>query len=204
LTNGYYDHIVAAMKSGKATAEQMGQMVAASPWGTHAGVLNVLRSSHIPVVSGQQQQPQPASAGNVPAANVGRWVTMSSGADRAGMPTQPMVLQFVSQVAQVFGQRLTIGTGSNHHKYVLGEGSTISDHWYGDAADIPMTGASLTRLGQDALIAAGANPGWARKQTGGVFNVNGYNILFNTSVGGNHYNHLHVGLGRRQGSRRRG
>jgi hypothetical protein len=140
--------------------------------------------------------------GKVPPANVGRWVTVAAGADRQGMPTQPMVMQFVSQVAQVFGQRLTIGTGSNHHKYVLGEGNTISDHWYGDAADIPMTGSSLTRLGQDALIAAGANPAWARKQTGGVFNVNGYNILFNTHVGGNHFNHLHVGLGRRPGSRR--
>jgi predicted Zn-dependent protease len=36
----------------------------------------------------------------------------------------------------------------------------------------------------------------ARKQTGGVFNIGGYNILFNTHVGGNHFNHLHIGLGR--------
>ena len=101
-----------------------------------------------------------------------------------------MVLQLPSN-----GSPLTIGTGSNHHEFVSGT-NRRSDHWFGDAADVPMSGQNLTRLGQDALIAAGMDPAQARKQTGGVFNVGGYNILFNTNVGGNHYNHLHVGLGR--------
>jgi hypothetical protein len=204
LTNGYYDHIVAAMKSGKATAEQMGQMVAASPWGTHAGVLRVLRSGPLPVVSGGgvQRQGGGTAAATVTPAAMQKWVAFAQGANRAGAPVNPMVPQFVAQIAQLYGRKLVIGTGTNHHEYVLGEGKTISDHWYGDAADIPMSGAALTRLGQTALIAAGANAKWARQQRGGVYNVNGYNILFNTTVGGNHYNHLHVGLGRRAGSNR--
>jgi hypothetical protein len=131
------------------------------------------------------------------------YVTLAAGANRSGMGITLNTLQFVASVAQVYGKKLTIGTGSNHNRYVKGT-NRQSDHWTGDAADIPMSGKALTRLGRDALIAAGADPKWARRQKGGVFNINGYNILFNTSVGGNHYNHLHVGLGHRPGSNRSG
>lgn len=130
-----------------------------------------------------------------------KWVALSKGMDRAGVPTSNQVIGFVGTIGSIFGKRITIGTGTQHRQYVAGT-NRESDHWYGDAADIPMTGKALTRLGQAALIAAGANPKWARKQTGGVFNINGYNILFNTNTGGNHYNHLHVGLGRRPNSNR--
>lgn len=127
--------------------------------------------------------------------NVSKWAIAGSGMDRSGMKTNPAVFQSVARIAQIYGQPLRIGTGSNHNEYVKGS-NRRSDHWFGEAADIPMEGAALTRLGQAALIMAGMSPTEARKQTGGVFNVGGYNILFNTSVGGNHYNHLHVGLGR--------
>lgn len=131
------------------------------------------------------------------------WVVMAQGADRADVRTTPYVLGFVGSVGSIFGRKLTIGTGTQHNQFVAGT-NRQSDHWYGDAADIPMAGKSLTRLGQSALIAAGAAPKWARKQKGGVYNINGYNILFNTNVGGNHYNHLHVGMGRRENSNRSG
>jgi hypothetical protein len=119
-------------------------------------------------------------------------VTVASGADRGGVSTKPHVIDFVGRVAALFGSRLTITTGTNHNERTTT--GNISDHWAGNAADIAMTGASLTRLGQCALIAAGANPDWARRQTGGAYNVGGVQILFNTMIGGNHYNHLHVGL----------
>jgi hypothetical protein len=38
------------------------------------------------------------------------------------------------------------------------------------------------------------SPKEARKQRGGLFNIGGYQIIFNTNEGGNHYNHLHVGI----------
>jgi hypothetical protein len=124
-------------------------------------------------------------------------VTLAPDADRPGVKTSPVVVQFVRKIAGIYGQPLTIGTGSRHNEFVAGTNNTRrSDHWYGEAADIPAAGDALTRLGRAALIAAGADPKWASKQTGGVFNIGGYNILFNTNVGGNHYTHLHVGLGR--------
>ncbi len=58
----------------------------------------------------------------------------------------------------------------------------------------PTSGDALTQLGQEALIAAGMSRKQAMKQTGGVYNIGRYQILFNTHVGGNHFNHLHVGV----------
>jgi hypothetical protein len=49
-------------------------------------------------------------------------------------------------------------------------------------------------MGHAALIAAGMPAAQARRIKGGLFNVGGYQVIFNTTEGGNHYNHLHVGL----------
>jgi hypothetical protein len=103
------------------------------------------------------------------------------------------VVDFVRQVSSVYGKPLEIGTGTNHRQFVIGT-NRQSAHWTGNAADIPATGAALTALGRAALVAAGMPPAKAARQPGGVFNLNGYQILFNTRVGGNHFNHLHVGL----------
>ena len=127
------------------------------------------------------------------------------GADRAGVTTKVQVREIVAKIAQYYGKPLTITTGSNHNQYVMQNGvstGTISNHWAGDAADILFghgTGPdnvdpALTKLGQDALIVAGMPVDEARKQQGGAFQVGVYNILFNTGIGGNHYNHLHVGV----------
>ena len=129
-------------------------------------------------------------------------VLTASGADRPGVTTKQAVRDFVATVAAVHGAPLTITTGTAHNQYVKGENHVQSQHWTGDAADILFghgTGPdnidpALTKLGQQALIAAGADPAWAHKQTGGAYNVGGHNILFNTLIGGNHYNHLHVGV----------
>ena len=147
----------------------------------------------------QPQEPQVAGVGGdtnaLASGDWSEWVVQGPGMDRAGLVTRPGVLQFVSRVAQIVESPLTIGTGTNHNEFVKGT-NRQSDHWFGSAADIPATGKNLLRIGQASLIAAGMPPAEARKQTGGVYNVGGYNILFNTNVGGNHYNHLHVGMGR--------
>src|SRR4029077_19033537 len=156
-----------------------------------------LPSAPLPDTTGQGPTGNPPAAGDV-----SKWVNTAAGADRQGVSTVQGVRDFVSQVAQVWGHPLTITTGTNHHQWVSGENHVQSQHWTGQAADIAFGhGTSsknidpqLTKLGQDALIAAGADPKWARKQTGGVYNIGPYNILFNTYVGGNHYNHLHVGI----------
>jgi hypothetical protein len=49
LLNGHYGSIVGLLRSGKATAEQIGTAVAHSPWGTGGGVLRVLGSGPVQV-----------------------------------------------------------------------------------------------------------------------------------------------------------
>lgn len=122
-------------------------------------------------------------------------VRVAPNADREGAHLSPEVVHFVSSVAGIYGRPLTIGTGTRHSQYVKGT-TRQSAHWTGHAADIPASGAKLTRLGRSALIAAGMSPAEAKKQKGGLFNVNGYQIIFNTTGKGigNHYDHLHVGV----------
>lgn len=120
-------------------------------------------------------------------------VAVAEGANRPGAHLKPGIISFARRVAGVYGQPITIGTGTNHNQYVQGT-TRQSAHWTGGAADIPASGRSLTRMGQDALIAAGMSPAKARAQKGGLFNVGGYQVIFNSMEGGNHYNHLHIGL----------
>jgi hypothetical protein len=140
------------------------------------------------------KQPRPDKAAGVgaptgPGGFPGR-VRIASGADRAGVSTSGAVKQFVREISSLYGRPLTIGTGTNHSRMTTS--GNVSDHWSGHAADIPASGRELVRLGRLALIAAGANRKWAKRQTGGVYNINGHQILFRTMVGGNHFNHLHV------------
>jgi hypothetical protein len=55
-------------------------------------------------------------------------------------------------------------------------------------------------MGQAALIAAGADPKWAKKQRGGLFNIQTrqgrIQIIFNSQIGGDHSDHLHIGIRR--------
>lgn len=120
-------------------------------------------------------------------------VTVASGANRAGVGLQPEVRQFVRRVAGIDNRPLTIGTGSNHSQYTVN--GTVSDHWRGAAADIPLAGKALVRAGRAALIAAGMSPKRARKINGGGFNVGGWQVIFNTNAPGwgDHTDHLHVG-----------
>jgi len=157
-------------------------------------------TASMPPPSSPPGVPAPAAAATPPA-DPDKWVKMSSGADRSGVPTNQPVFDAVARIARQFGKPLTITTGTNHNQYVVNT-HRESQHWQGNAADILYgygTGPdnvdpALTRLGRAALIAAGMDPKEAAKQDGGVFNVNGWNILFNTGEGGNHYNHLHVGV----------
>ena len=118
---------------------------------------------------------------------------LAPGADRQGARTSPKVINFVSQIAQIVGEDLTIGTGTRHSRMTVN--GNVSEHWTGNAADIPARGQRLIRLGQAALIAAGMDPAKARRIKGGLHNVGGHQIIFNCSgsgCGGNHTDHLHV------------
>lgn len=126
--------------------------------------------------------------------NVGKWTNIASGADRAGVETSKGVLRAVAGVAHIFGHPLTITTGTNHSQYTVD--GNVSAHWSGNAADIAASGNKLKRMGFAALVFAGVSRKQARKMAsqGGLFNVGGYQIIFRTNEGGNHWNHLHIGL----------
>jgi hypothetical protein len=164
-----------------------------SPEAVNQALLGASLSSPPPTQAAVRPSlPMTVAAPLTPSAAAGR-VTLSKGADRPGVSTNPAVLDFVGQIAGLANTPLQIGTGTNHNQYVAGT-NRESAHWVGNAADVPASGAQLTRLGQDALIAAGMPPAQARQQQGGLFNVGGYQVIFNSMEGGNHFNHLHVGL----------
>lgn len=105
------------------------------------------------------------------------------------------VKRFAEEVAGIAGRTLRIDSGATHSKFTVN--GNVSDHWSGHATDIPASGEALTKLGRDALVAAG----WSRKRAnavkGGLFNVvdkqgRKHQIIFNTMEGGNHYTHLHI------------
>jgi len=108
----------------------------------------------------------------------------------------PSIQGALRDTSSILGQPLTVGTSTNHSKYTTS--GNVSDHYVGNGADVPATGQALTRMGQAALQALGMSPAEARRQTGGLFNLtkNGkrYQVIFNTTQGGNHYNHLHIGV----------
>lgn len=111
--------------------------------------------------------------------------------DRPGVRTRDSVVEFVRRISGITGEPIQLGTGTRHNR--MSTSGRQSAHWTGGALDLPASGARLTRMGQAALIAAGMPPAIARKQRGGLFNVGRHQIIFNTNVGGNHYDHLHVG-----------
>ena len=150
-------------------------------------------------------------SGHTPAGiKMGRAI-LAPGADRSGAHTKARVIAFVRRIAAVYGHGLVITTGTNHNQYVAGS-HRQSQHWTGDASDIGRTtdGTSfsgtqanhnpeLTKLGQAALEAAGWSKSRARAITGGLYDITFANgskvqIIFNTLEGGDHFNHLHVGV----------
>ena len=138
----------------------------------------------------QQESPNlPAAAGKAIAGAL-----IGSPRDRAGVRTQPAILDFARQIAGTLGRPIQLGTGTAHNRMTTS--GNVSAHWGGNALDLPAAGRSLIQEGQAALISAGMNPAQARQARGGLYNVGGYQVIFNTGIGGNHFNHLHVGIRR--------
>lgn len=137
--------------------------------------------------------PTPA-VGPTPMPEAGAGKLVGSPIDRPGAPTSQSILDFVRRTAGILGQPIQLGTGTHHDR--LTTNGTVSAHYAGHALDLPAVGEDLVRKGQAALIAAGADPAWARRQRAGLFNVGRYQVIFGTNsrrLGGNHTNHVHVG-----------
>jgi hypothetical protein len=136
--------------------------------------------------------------------DVGR-VIVAPGANLPGKPIQPMTLKYVERMAALIHKPITITTGTNHNEFTVN--GNRSDHFTGHAADIGMAANGGTddspvgdRIMEAALVLAGVPAGKARAeaQAGGLFDNTRRNMriqcIWKTNEGGNHHNHVHVGV----------
>jgi hypothetical protein len=125
-----------------------------------------------------------------------KWVRVPPPRGSSSKPHTPQILGFVGAIGQGFGKPLAVWDNTTHSRTTVN--GNVSAHYSGNAADIPARGAQLKRLGYIALVRAGMNPAEAKQASrkGGLFNVGGYQVIFATGEGGNHYDHLHVGIRR--------
>jgi hypothetical protein len=128
----------------------------------------------------------------------------------------PEIRKLLGELAGRSGKTVDVGTGTNHSKMTTS--GNVSDHWSGNAADVPLTGKQLTSRFRQALMAYGrgqtiqflGNNGVRNvkitgrdvaeqlAREGGIANIQydgrRVQVIGNTTQGGNHYNHLHVGV----------
>lgn len=132
-------------------------------------------------------------------------VVIAPNANKPGHSIQPMTLNYVRRLSALIGKPITITTGTNHNK--LTTDGNVSDHFTGHAADIGMAANGGTndgpvgdRIMAAALMLAGVPAAKAREQAhhGGLFNnVRDHmriQCIWKTDIGGNHHNHVHVGV----------
>lgn len=132
-----------------------------------------------------------------PAAGVGE-VEIAPGANRPGVPLQPVTLEFLRRVAAYAGRKMVVTTGSNHSR--LTSSGYVSMHWTGHGADmaIQVNGGArgLTRIQYGCLLAGGVAPRRAAQMArqGGLVNLThaGLSIecIWRTA---DHFDHQHTG-----------
>lgn len=170
--------------------------------GGAAGVDNLLgalssQQGSLPATGVSAPQTTLSGTAGTPGRTRGR-VNVAANADRPGVGLTPGIMKLVGEVAGRVGHPLTIGTGTNHNRMTVD--GNVSDHWSGNAADLPTSpGAQNIRLGRNALIALGMSAAEAGRAQGGIYNLpyghgRRIQVIFNTNAGGDHHNHVHVGV----------
>ena len=132
-------------------------------------------------------------------------VVVAPNANLPGHPISKMTLDYVARMAAMLGKPIVITTGTNHSKFTVD--GKVSDHFSGHAADIGMVangGSDDSPVGDRIMTAALRQAGVpaaeakAKAQAGGLFTFihGGQRIqcIWKTDQGGNHHNHVHVGV----------
>ena len=132
--------------------------------------------------------------------------TVAPDANLPDKPLTPALIAFITRMATFYDGTLIVTTGTNHDRYTTT--GNVSDHSTGNAADFGMAANGGTndgpvgdRIAAAAFLAAGVphDQAVARAQAGGaqtiVSNSLRIQIIWKSDVGGNHHNHVHVGLG---------
>ncbi len=133
---------------------------------------------------------------------------IAPGANKPGQNLTPELIAFVRRMASFYDGTLVITTGTNHDQYSLS--GNVSDHFSGNAADFGMVlnggsddGPVGDRIAAAAFLAAGLprDAAVSRARAGGAQTVltDGLRVqvIWKSDVGGNHHNHVHVGIARR-------
>lgn len=131
---------------------------------------------------------------------------IAPGANAPGRPLSRNLIVFVGLMAGAYDDDLVLTTGTNHSTYSASGG--VSDHASGNGADFGMVlnggtndGPVGDRIAASAFLAAGLprEEAISRARAGGAQTIvtNGIRvqIIWKSDVGGNHHNHVHVGLG---------
>lgn len=136
-------------------------------------------------------------------------VIVDPGANRAGVHLQHGINSFLGELAgRASNSRIEVGTGTNHNRMTLS--GNVSDHWDGNASDLkvggdarqaPRAGQAGDKIAAHAIALAGGIPfskALALARKGGVFNYQTprgrVQILWRTMTGGNHFDHVHIGV----------
>ena len=156
--------------------------------------------------TGLAEQSPTGCVSNAASASTGRALVIDPGANRAGVPLTPQFTTFAARIAALLPRPLVLTTGTNHSE--LTSTGNVSDHWAGDAGDFassrngfPDTGGGYgDQIAAAALVVAGAAPAAAARMAaaGGAFTLTNagerVQVIWKSLVGGNHYNHVHVGI----------
>jgi hypothetical protein len=131
---------------------------------------------------------------------------VAQGAMRPGTNLASVAKSFFSDVAGHAGHPITVTTGTNHNQFVAGT-NRVSDHFDGHAGDfgVAVDSHEGDTLAAHALVAAGLGwqQAWQMARRGGLYTIvptkgrfKGHRIqvIWKTYEGGNHHNHVHIGI----------
>lgn len=145
----------------------------------------------------------------------GKW-SLAASANKPGHDLTPLFKSFLDVLSKYTSFEPIVSTGTNHSQYTTS--GNVSDHYSGNAADFGSVvnnfGTSNAQSGQivprgdeiaaAGMVACGVDPATAKTQAikGGVYNMNcslngqpiRVQVLWKTDTGGNHHNHVHVGI----------
>ncbi len=158
---------------------------------------------------------EPQDNPSVTATGTGKW-SLGPNANRAGAELTPLFSKFLDELAKYTSYEPIVTTGTNHSQF--SSSGNVSDHWAGNGADFfhdaNKFGTDNAQPGQDvprgdeiaaaAFIAAGMDEATAKKRAkqgndekyNGSFNSGGVRlqVIWKSDVGGNHHDHVHVGI----------
>jgi hypothetical protein len=132
---------------------------------------------------------------------------VAGGANRAGVPLTRAARSTAYTMGRYLGYAPTVTTGTNHNQMTTS--GNVSDHWSGNGMDFGVGGdarsdKNVAKKGNAIAYAAFRTAGYSESEAraaarkGGAYTINykgkRYQIIWKSLVGGNHYNHVHVGI----------